>query len=73
MNLIDYLEESAEYDEQKNFYEEFARRALEREDLEEYYASASEDDILASMTVYDFSVQSHAESADSDDDGGDDL
>jgi len=73
MNLIDYLEESAEYDEQKDLYEEFARRALDRDDLKEYYASASEDDILSSMTVYDFSVQSHAEDTDSDDDGGEDL
>ncbi|QGA82078.1 hypothetical protein [Halomicrobium sp. LC1Hm] len=73
MNLIDYLEESTEYDEQKDLYEDFARRALERDDLEEYYASASEEDILSSMTVYDYSVQSHVEQADSDDDGGDDL
>jgi len=75
MKLIDYLEESTEYDEQKDIYEEFARRALDRDDLEDYYASASDDDILSSMTIYDYSVQAHVQSADSEDsdDGGDDL
>ncbi|KAA9396914.1 hypothetical protein Har1130_03620 [Haloarcula sp. CBA1130] len=73
MNLIDYLDESAEYDEQKDLYEDFARRALERDDLEEYYASASEDDILSSITMYDFVVQDHAEANSEDEEGGDDL
>ncbi|GAA0271818.1 hypothetical protein [Halobacterium noricense] len=70
MNLIDYLEGSTDYDDKMEIYEEFAQRALERDDLEEYYASQSEEDVISSLTMFDYAVQDHAGKQDSDGEGG---